>query len=100
MIERQSSRTRRGRLAPTALAALLAVPAAFVGPPAANAQAPQPAVAVEKAWYTPAELLTALAQRDGIQWALPETLAGRALVGAAATTDALLDDACRQWGLT
>lgn len=54
---------------------------------------------LEKAWYTPAELLTVLAQRDGSQWALPETLAGRALVGAAATTDALLDDACKQWGL-
>ncbi len=55
--------------------------------------------ALEKAWYTPAELLSVLAQRDGSQWALPETLAGRALVGGAATTDALLDDACKQWGL-
>lgn len=53
---------------------------------------------VEKAWYTPAELLTALAQREGIRWALPETLAGRALVGGAAI-DALLDAACKQWGL-
>ncbi|MCE9533143.1 MAG: HEAT repeat domain-containing protein [Planctomycetes bacterium] len=68
----------------------------FVFPLMLNAQAPK---SLEKAWYTPAELLTALAERDGIQWALPETLAGRALVGEAATTDALLDDACKQWGL-
>lgn len=53
---------------------------------------------IEKASYTPTELLTSLAQRDGIQWALPETLAGRALVGEA-PTDALLDDACQQWVL-
>lgn len=55
-------------------------------------------VPLEKAWYTPAELLTALAQREGIQWAIPETLAGRALVDGLAA-DALLDGACEQWGL-
>jgi hypothetical protein len=54
---------------------------------------------LETAWYTPAELLTALAQIDGMQWALPETLAGRALVGKEATMDALLDKACQQWSL-
>src|SRR5262245_21420593 len=62
----------------------------------ALAETPQ---TIEKAWYTPAELLTTLTQRDGIQWALPETLAGRALVGEAAT-DVLLGAACKQWGLT
>ncbi|MBI1913426.1 MAG: hypothetical protein HYS12_01520 [Planctomycetes bacterium] len=28
---------------------------------------------LEKAWYSPHELLPALARRDGIRWALPET---------------------------
>src|SRR5437773_5668149 len=70
-----------------------------VDPVAGNSQEPKQADSVSMAWYTPAELLTALAQRDGIHWALPETLSGRALVGNAATTDVLLDDACRQWGL-
>ena len=54
-----------------------------VDPVAANGQEPKPADSVAKAWYTPAELLTALAQRDGSRWALPETLSGRALVGNA-----------------
>lgn len=72
----------------------------LVGPLIVCAQEPTRPASVEKAWYTPAELLTALAQRDGIRWALPETLAGRALVGEAATTDALLDNACQQWGLS
>lgn len=81
----------RGKLVASALvAALLAAPAR--GQEAKHA-------ALEKAWYTPAELLTALARRDGIRWAVPETLAGRALVGGAATQE-LLDDACQQWGLT
>ena len=58
------------------------------------------AAPVEKAWYTPPELLTVLAQRDGVRWALPETLAGRALVGGhEASADQLLDTACKQWGL-
>ncbi|MSQ96861.1 MAG: HEAT repeat domain-containing protein [Gemmataceae bacterium] len=79
-------------LASVAVTTLLGVPA--------FGQAPKRAVNVVKAWYTPVELLTALAQRDGIQWALPETLAGRALVGEAATTDDLLGKACQQWGLS
>jgi HEAT repeat protein len=66
----------------------------------ARGQEPKRAATVEKGWYTPTELLTALAERDGIKWALPETLAGRALVGEAATTDDLLDKACQQWGLS
>lgn len=73
--------------------------ALLVSPLVADAQEPKRDASVVKAWYTPAELLTALADRDGIRWALPETLAGRALVGEAATTDALLDNACQQWGL-
>jgi hypothetical protein len=63
------------------------------------AQEPKRDGFVELAWYTPAELLTALAQRDDIRWALPETLAGRALVNIVASKQELLDDACRQWGL-
>jgi len=53
---------------------------------------------LEKTWYTPPELLARLAERDGIRWAMPETLAGRALVGAG-KTEPLLDAACKQWGL-
>lgn len=64
-----------------------------------SAQAPKGEVALQRTWYTPAELLTSLAKRDGIQWVLSETLAGRALVGEAASVDALLDAACRQWAL-
>src|SRR5450631_262477 len=78
------------------LRGLLMIATFLVDPLVASAQVPKP---LEKAWYTPAELLPALAQRDGIQWALPETLAGRALVGEATTTDALLNNACQQWGL-
>lgn len=60
--------------------------------------APKP---IDKGWYNPVELLTVLAERDGIRWAMPETLTGRALVGGEeTTTDALLDAACKQWGLT
>lgn len=55
---------------------------------------------VDKAWYTPVELLGKLAEGDNLRWALPETLAGRALVGGdKATTDATLDAACKQWRL-
>jgi hypothetical protein len=36
------------------------------------------ATPMEKAWYSPQELLPALARRAGIRWAMPETLAGRA----------------------
>jgi hypothetical protein len=61
---------------------------------------PKRDVAIEKAWYTPIELLTLLAERDGVRWTLPETLAGRALVGGETTTsNGLLDSACKQWGL-
>src|SRR5215475_3663293 len=54
---------------------------------------------LEKAWYSPHELLPALAQRDGIRWAMPETLAGRAWVGGDVSCKAALDDACKQWEL-
>ncbi len=67
--------------------------------PCQGVQEPERDVATDKAWYTPAELLTVLAQREGIRWALPETLAGRAFVGTAAKTDAVLNAACEQWGL-
>jgi len=100
MANKHLIRIFRGLLAPAANTALLVVLTFFVDPQMAGAQAPKREAPLEKAWYTPAELLTLLAQRDGIQWALPETLAGRALVGAATTTDTLLDTACRQWGLT
>src|SRR5208283_3056955 len=63
--------------------------------------AAEKAAPIDRAWYSPQELLVFLAQRDGIQWALPETLTGRALVGGdSATTEALLDQACKQWGLS
>src|SRR5215470_10692538 len=52
-----------------------------------------------KSWYSPHELLPALAARDGIRWAMPETLAGRAWVGGDLTYKAALDEACKQWGL-
>lgn len=81
------------------LIALVAI-CSFVGRQKVAAQEPKREASVETAWYTPAELLTALARRDDIRWALPETLAGRALVGNAISTEKLLDDACRQWGLT
>jgi HEAT repeat protein len=58
-----------------------------------------PEPALEKAWYSPHELLPALAARDGIRWAMPETLAGRAWVGGSGSHKAILDDACKQWGL-
>jgi HEAT repeat protein len=58
----------------------------------------QPAT-LEKAWYSPHELLPALAARDGIKWALPEALAGRAWVGGDGGYKAILDDACKQWKL-
>jgi hypothetical protein len=61
--------------------------------------APEGAKPLEKAWYSPHELLTALAERDGIRWAMPETLAGRAWVGGELTLKGALDEACKQWGL-
>src|SRR5436190_15221047 len=61
---------------------------------------PDAAAPLEKSWYAPAELLTLLAERDNIRWALPETLAGRALVGGGdVTAKAALTEACKQWGL-
>src|SRR5262249_46743047 len=55
---------------------------------------------IEKAWYSPHDLLPLLAQRADFTWAMPETLTGLALVGGdAASSDALLDQACKQWGL-
>src|SRR5262245_31409925 len=57
------------------------------------------AAPLEKTWYSPHELLPALARRDGIRWAMPETLAGRAWVGGELSCKAALDEACKQWGL-
>lgn len=86
---------RNGGLPMTTLASFRAIAAAIVLLAAIQrvvaADAP-----LKKAWYTPAELLTSLAERDGIRWALPETLAGRAFVGDQSTTEALLDEACKQ----
>ncbi len=65
----------------------------------ANAAIERPG-ALERRWYSPRELLPRLAERDGFHWAMPETLAGLALVGGEATsTHATLDGACKQWGL-
>src|SRR5207302_764165 len=54
---------------------------------------------LERAWCSPQELLPALAKRDGIRWALPQTLTGRAWVGGEASRKATLDEACKQWKL-
>ena len=55
---------------------------------------------IDKAWYSPPELLALLAERDGIRWALPESVAGRAQVGGpGVSTKSALDEACKQWGL-
>lgn len=60
-------------------------------------------VAVERGWYTPHELLPILAEKAGIRWAMPETLAGNAVLAAppdrSPTLKDLLDNACRQWWL-
>src|SRR5687767_9336615 len=49
---------------------------------------------LERRWYTPHELLPSLAQRDGLRWAMTESLAGLAVVGGEAVTGrAALDDA-------
>ena len=56
---------------------------------------------LERGWYTAHRLLPKLAERDGIRWAMPETLAGLALVGGEdVPARAVLDDACTGWGLT
>jgi hypothetical protein len=61
---------------------------------------PEQAAPLEKSWYSPSELLTVLAERDGIRWAMPETLAGRAFVGGSdVSANAALTEACKQWGL-
>ena len=52
---------------------------------------------LEKKWQPLHELMAALAERDGLRWAMPETLAGRVLVGGEAlTARAALDEACPQ----
>src|SRR5262249_36850457 len=53
---------------------------------------------LEKAWYSPHELLPALAQRDDIRWAMPETLTGRAWVGGELSRKDALDGGCKQGG--
>ena len=65
----------------------------------APAQPPVPGP-LEKAWYSPQELLPVLAGRDDVRWALPEALAGRAWVGGEAAWRDTLADACKQWQLT
>jgi HEAT repeat protein len=59
---------------------------------------PDGAEPLEKSWYSPHALLPALAARDGIRWAMPEALAGRAWVGGDLSYKAALDEACKQWG--
>jgi hypothetical protein len=66
----------------------------LAGLAAAEGQAP-----LAKAWYSPQELLPVLAERDGLRWAMPEMLAGRAMVGGDVSRKELLDEACKQWGL-
>lgn len=66
----------------------------------AVAVAPPPAPApLPKAWYSPHELLPALAARDGFRWAMPEALAGRALVDGKLSHPKALDVGCKQWSL-
>jgi hypothetical protein len=60
---------------------------------------PERAAPLDRAWYSPHELLPILAARDGIRWAMPETLAGRAWVGGEVSCKAALDGACKGWGL-
>ncbi|MHC4916160.1 MAG: HEAT repeat domain-containing protein, partial [Planctomycetota bacterium] len=48
-------------------------------------------------WEPLHDLLARLAERDGIRWAMPETLAGRVIVGGnAVSARAALDEACKQ----
>jgi hypothetical protein len=96
------SKTSRAA-APLVLAAIIA---AFATAGAGRPRAAEAAAALDRAapldrrWYTPHELLPRLAERDGLRWAMPETLAGLALIGGdPVTARAALDDACRQWGL-
>jgi HEAT repeat protein len=60
---------------------------------------PDRSAPLDMAWYAPHELLSELARRDGIRWAMPETLAGRAWIGGELSRQAALDAACKQWGL-
>jgi hypothetical protein len=61
----------------------------------------QQPVTVERGWYTPHQLMPVLAATTPSRWAMPETLAGTALVDGpnALAPSKILDDACRQWGL-
>lgn len=67
--------------------------------PIVGADAPKRDTPLEKAWYSPSELLSLLSKRDGIRWAVPESLAGRAFVGGDKPLRELLDSGCEQWGL-
>src|SRR5262249_49010916 len=52
--------------------------ALFIAATVSAADRPAP---LARGWYAPHELLPALARRDVLRWAMPETLAGRAWVG-------------------
>lgn len=76
---------------PCRIAVLLSV---LIAPAIASAQP------LERQWYTPPQLLSALAERDGVRWAMPQTLSGNAFVGGVdAPLATVLDDACQQWAL-
>lgn len=56
---------------------------------------------LDRAWHTPHQLLPVLAERDGIRWAMPETLAGLSLVGGeGVSAKAALDEAAKGWGVS
>ncbi len=61
--------------------------------------APDRPATLEKAWYSPPELLAELVRRDGIRWALPQTLTGRAWLGGELSRKEALDQACKGWKL-
>src|SRR5262245_46388638 len=67
----------------TALALLFVQPSAF-----------------ERKWYTLHELLAAVGEREGVKWAMPETLAGRALVGGSGGGRDAIKQACAALKLT
>jgi hypothetical protein len=84
------------RRLPTLLAPVLFLAAASTG----SAGELDKAGPLEKRWYAARDLLAALAERDGFQWAMPETLAGMSLSGGdGLSAKAALDDACKQWNL-
>jgi hypothetical protein len=66
---------------------------------ACSVAVPERPAPLDKAWYSPHDLLPLLAARDGIRWAVPQTLAGRAWVGGDISCKTALDDACKQWDL-